>query len=57
MASFELKTNRLIKHLTDLTDNDYNPLTVKKEVIEDMTDWLMYVAQTNIERIKRETLR
>ena len=53
--TFEEKTNKLIKHLTDLTDNDYNPLTVTKEAVNDMTDWLMYVAQINIERIKRET--
>ena len=34
--TFEEKTNKLIKHLTDLTDNDYNPLTVTKEVVNDM---------------------
>ena len=52
--TFEEKTNRLIKHLTDLADSDYNPLTIKAETMKDFTDWLMYVTEIQLERIKRE---
>lgn len=52
--TFEEKTNKLIKHLTNVADSDYNPLTVNAETMKDFTDWLMYVAEIQLERIKRE---
>lgn len=52
--TFEEKTNKVIKHLMTIADNDYNPLTVNRDCMKDITDWLMYVSTIQIERIKRE---
>ena len=52
--TFEEKTNKLIKHLTNVADSDYNPLTIKPSELTDFTDWLMYVSEVQLERIKRE---
>lgn len=50
--NFEEQTNLVFNIITRLVTNNYDPLTVTKDEIKDVGDWLMYVGQSHINNIK-----